>query len=87
MGKYLRLMLANDQTGRSVVVTAPSHVLVCPGDLVSIQGDKLFTVEKETITAVDSDEMDMLKAVTVVYSADAVYRMKWSKEDEDGKAS
>ena len=87
MSKYLRLMLADNQSVQPVIVTAPSHVLVCPGDLVRIQGDKLLTVEKETITAVDSDEMDMLKAVTVVYEAEAVYCTRWSKEAKDGETS
>lgn len=87
MDKYLRLMLAKDPLGKPVVVTAPSHVLVFAGDMVSVKGEKLFTVEKETITAADSDEMDVLKAVATVYDAEAVYRNKWNREDGDGENS
>lgn len=87
MSKYLRLMLARDSMGETAVVTAPSHILVSAGDLVSINGSKMLTVEKETITAADSDEMDMLKAVTTVHEVIAVYHKKWSKEEEDGETS
>lgn len=82
MANYKRLILAENETGAPVLAICPTSECVCKGDLVSINGGNLVVAQMEQYVDVYATEYAMYSAITVIYEVEAIYRLKYEKEEK-----
>ena len=86
MANYKRIILAEDDTGRPVLAVCPTAVCVEEGDLVSVSNGTLVVAQKSEYIDTESTKYDIFSAITVIYEAEAVYHLRWEKEQENGES-
>ncbi len=86
MATYKRLILAENEHGGPVLAICPTDAVVSAGDLVSVNGGNLVVAQKNEYIDVESVEYEMFSAITVIYDAEAVYHLRWEREESDAKS-
>lgn len=82
MTKFKELVLLRDEAGVTMLAILPTNTAY-PGDVALISEDVLLTVESVEWIAEDSGVLDIIRQACDIVEIEALFNVKWEKEDED----
>lgn len=83
MTNYRKIILCETGDGSPVVAICPSTEIVGEGDLISINDGNLVVAQQSEYIDIESVDYKIIDAVTVIYEAEEIYRLRWKREDEN----